>query len=130
MYATVFFYKYNKRKEGIFVTYPNMQYEYLADNDTSPYIFTYPQFQIDLEAGDRQGEFSFKVVWSYYPTNLCQNNIDLDASSLIPSVPTNCLTTFTAPNRVWLVGFLLQGMQQKELRQSAVYEGGSYNGTY
>ncbi|EGT33339.1 hypothetical protein CAEBREN_28961 [Caenorhabditis brenneri] len=36
----------------------------LQDNDDAPYIFTQQQFQISLIAHEKQGKFSFKVVWS------------------------------------------------------------------
>lgn len=134
MYATVNFYKdsegANSSVVSISVRYPNNDFAYLRDNDNAPFIFTSQQFEIHLRAGEQQGKFSFKVVWSYYPAKICKTNIQLDKSQLIPQASTNCAVTFTAPNRVWLVAFdkFLGG--STFLRHSAVFEGKNVNGKF
>uniref|UniRef100_A0A1I7TY03 CUB_2 domain-containing protein n=1 Tax=Caenorhabditis tropicalis TaxID=1561998 RepID=A0A1I7TY03_9PELO len=102
----------------------------LANNDQEPFIFTYPQFQVELLAANQTGRFAFKVFWSYYPSEICKNNIQLDTVQLIPSTSTECMTTYTAPNKVRLIAFGPASSESKILRHSAVFEGDSLNGTY
>ncbi|EGT34293.1 hypothetical protein CAEBREN_06197 [Caenorhabditis brenneri] len=135
MYATVTFYKdadgADSSATQIFVDYPNGDNVYLQDNDDAPYIFTKQQFQISLIAHEKQGKFSFKVVWSEYPAEMCKINIPLDQYQLIPQASTNCAVTFTAPNKVWLIAFNgLFNQASSFLRHSAVFEGGSVNGNF
>ncbi|CAI59114.1 CUB domain-containing protein [Caenorhabditis elegans] len=129
LYATVIFYKKTDSESGIKCTYPNGEQVYIEDNDQNPYKFTYPRFQIDLQVGDKQGEFSFKVVWSEYPDGRSMY-IGLDGVHSIASVPTSYYTTVTAVNQVMLVGFSVPDVPLALLRQSAIYEGGYTNGTY
>lgn len=135
MYATVNFYKdlegANSSLVDIYVNYPSFVNVYLQDNDEAPYIFTSQQFRTFLRAGETQGKFSFKIVWSYYPAEICKINIQLDQTQLIPQASTNCAVTFTAPNRVWLIAFdNVYYRQTPFLRHSAVFEGGSVNGKF
>uniref|UniRef100_A0A1I7TY04 CUB_2 domain-containing protein n=1 Tax=Caenorhabditis tropicalis TaxID=1561998 RepID=A0A1I7TY04_9PELO len=128
MYATAVFYK-NASQLDIRVFYP-VGLVYLANNDQEPFIFTYPQFQVELLAANQTGRFAFKVFWSYYPSEICKNNIQLDTVQLIPSTSTECMTTYTAPNKVRLIAFGPVFSKSKILRHSAVFEGDSLNGTY
>uniref|UniRef100_A0A1I7TY02 CUB_2 domain-containing protein n=1 Tax=Caenorhabditis tropicalis TaxID=1561998 RepID=A0A1I7TY02_9PELO len=128
MYATARFYK-NTSHHEIEVRYPNYDSYYLRDNDQESFIFTYPQFQVSLQA-NQTGRFAFKVFWSYYPSEICKNNIQLDTVQLIPSTSTECMTTYTAPNKVRLIAFGPASSESKILRHSAVFEGDSLNGTY
>ncbi|EGT37197.1 hypothetical protein CAEBREN_13119 [Caenorhabditis brenneri] len=104
-------------------------YQGVVNKDLNPYIFTAEQFQIDLRVSDKQGEFSFKVVWSKYP-GTCQMNMILSDHSGLAGYPTECVTTYSSPNKVMLVGFSLKDDLDVSLRQSAVFEGDSTNGKY
>ncbi|EFO93191.1 hypothetical protein CRE_10143 [Caenorhabditis remanei] len=129
LYATVTFYKNTESESGINCVYPNGQQEYIEDKELNPYIFTTPQFQVNLRVSDKQGEFSFKVVWSTYPP-ACKINNELTDSGALSAVPSDCVSTYTSPNKVMLIGFTLKDDLDVLLRQSAVYEGDSVNGKY
>ncbi|EFO97714.1 hypothetical protein CRE_16040 [Caenorhabditis remanei] len=84
-----------------------------------------------MQVQEEPGEFSFQVIWTNYPLNSCHTYIQLDSSSPWPIAPSDCFTTFSAPNRVMLVGFnTKQESDEVLLRQSAVFEGRSSDGVY
>ncbi|CAA97432.1 CUB-like domain-containing protein [Caenorhabditis elegans] len=128
-YATVIFYKKTQYESGIKCAYPGKDLEYISDNDQNPYIFTSPQFQVDLKVGDKPGEFSFKVVWSKYPPG-SRMNMQLDGIHSLAGVASSFYTTYTAINRVMLVGFSIPDFDSAVLRQSAIYDGDSVNAKY
>uniref|UniRef100_A0A1I7T104 CUB_2 domain-containing protein n=1 Tax=Caenorhabditis tropicalis TaxID=1561998 RepID=A0A1I7T104_9PELO len=129
MYATVIFYKNTDSESGINCVYPNGQQEYIEDKEHNPFIFTSPQFQVNLRVSDKQGELSFKVVWSKYP-GTCKINMVLDDKSGLSGSPNECVTTYSSPNKVVLVGFSLKDDLDVSLRQSAVFVGDSTDGEY
>ncbi|CCG28075.1 CUB-like domain-containing protein [Caenorhabditis elegans] len=129
MYATVIFYKKTKYEIGIQCAYPGKDLEYINDYEQSPYIFTSPQFQVDLKVGDKPGAFSFKVVWSKYPPGSAMN-IELDGIHSISGVASSFYTTYTAINQVMIVGFSVPDVDTNLLRQSAIYDGDSVNAKF
>ncbi|CAI2351506.1 unnamed protein product [Caenorhabditis sp. 36 PRJEB53466] len=129
MYATVTFFKDTADESGITCTYPNAQEQYIEDKDHNPYIFTYDQFKVNFRVSDKEGRFSFKVVWARYPP-ACQMDINLSDDQPMTQAPTDCVTTVTSPNKVLFAGFFLPDNSEVLLRQSAIYEGGSTSGRY
>ncbi|UMM33743.1 hypothetical protein L5515_007107 [Caenorhabditis briggsae] len=129
MFATVTYYKKTASESGITCLYPNGYEQFIEDQDQNPYIFTSPQFQVNLKVSDDSGEFSFKVVWTKYP-GACQVNNQLTDTRASASSPSPCITTYTSPNRVVLVGFSLKDDKYPLLRQSAIYDGDSVNSSY
>ncbi|KAF1754310.1 hypothetical protein GCK72_020870 [Caenorhabditis remanei] len=129
MYATAIFYLDAKGTGGFMFAYSNERGTWIYDDDFFPYISTFPYFELLMSVDNDPGAFSFKVTWSNYP-NACQRNITLDASTPVPLIPDTCFTTYTAPNNVALIGFSTKEDSDDQLRQSAVFEGDSYNGSY
>lgn len=131
MYATGIFYSLNEIGDNsIYIIYPNGVSDGILMNNTSPYIFTSPEFQVTLDAPNRNGTFSFKVFWSKYPSTVCQSEIQLSSTDIIPSTASKCAITYTSPGKVFLSGLSNSFKMDQFLRQSAIFDGDSINGTF
>ncbi|ULT96118.1 hypothetical protein L3Y34_004625 [Caenorhabditis briggsae] len=127
LYATVVFHKNSPSTVSIAAFYPGKGTGAGIDNnDLNPYIFTSPQATINLYKSKDEGAFSFKVLWSKYPT-VPHDNIQLVKGAMPTAIiPNGHLSTFTAETIVSLVGFGLKNQSEYPLlRQSAVYDGNS-----
>ncbi|CAL2046601.1 unnamed protein product [Caenorhabditis brenneri] len=136
-YANVIFYRDFPTESGSYVTYPNNRPTRIVNNDSYPFYFPSPQFDVNFQnpknITDFSYKFAFKIQWGKIPP-VPKRLINIDRGNPpVAIVPNSDLTVFIAnPNsRISLMAFsLVNSSQTPLLRQSAIYGGDSFDSEY